>query len=316
MKLAVAKHPVKTKSYLSNLGKQIIKNKYIYLILLPGVMYYIIFSYVPMYGIQLAFKDFMINKGILGSPFVGLDKFKYVLADDLFWRAFKNTLIISFGKLIFVFPVPILLAILINEVSDGRFKKFMQTVFTFPHFLSWVIVSGIVLNIFNSTGAINNLISTLGFEKQNFLVNLFLFRPLLFITEAWKETGWSSIIYLAAITTINPEIYEAAVLDGANRFQKIFHITWPGIKSTVVILLILTIGSTMTSGFDQIFNLYNPVVYAVSDIIDTYIYRVTFQGSTDFGFSTAMGLFKSVINFALLLSANKIAKKLGNEGLL
>ena len=290
--------------------------KYIYILLLPGITFYFIFHYVPMYGVQLAFKEFVLNKGIWGSPFVGLEKFKYVIYDAAFWHAIANTFVISLGKLIFVFPVPIFLALLINEVREGAYKRALQTIFTFPHFLSWIIVSGIILNLLNNTGAINNLLGILGFERQQFMAMPPLFRPILCISDAWKESGWESIIYLATITSINHEIYEAAIIDGANRLQKILYITWPGIVSTVLILLILRVGYTMTSGFDQIFNMYNPVVYDVADIIGTYIYRVTFQmSSTDFGFSTALGLCNSVTNFLLLLVANKIVKLFGNEGI-
>jgi len=268
-----------------------------------------------MYGIVLAFKEYHASKGILGSPFIGFKNFEYILKDFEFWQAFKNTLIISFGRIAFQFPVPIILALLINELKEGKYKKFLQTTYTFPHFLSWVIISGIVINILGSDGAINNLLSVLGLEKMLFLAQKKLFRPLLYFTANWKGAGWSSIIYLASISSINPELYEAAKIDGANRFQRMYHITWPGIKSTVVILLILSVGGIMNAGFDQVFNLYNGAVLSVSDIIDTYIYRITFQTGSDFGFSTAVGLFKSVINFLLLVSCDRIVKLMGEEGI-
>lgn len=296
--------------------KGLARFKYIYLLLLPGIVYYVLFHYVPMYGVQLAFKEFSISKGIWGSPFVGLEKFNYVIFDRAFWRAIINTFIISFGKAVFVFPVPIILAVLINELKEGIYKRILQTVFTFPHFLSWVILSGVLINMFSNTGAANNLFAVLGFDRQAFLTMPYFFRAILYMSDAWKESGWESILYVAAIAMINSEIYEAAVIDGASRFQRIRHVTWPGIKSTAVVLLILRIGGTMTSGFDQIVNLYNPAVYDAADIITTYIYRVTFQmQSTDFGFSTALGLFNSMVNFILLLSANKAAKLLGQEGI-
>ena len=197
-------------------------------------------------------------------------------------------------------------------MSDGRFKKVLQTVFTLPHFFSWIIISGIVMNLLNYNGAVNNLLAAIGIEKIGFLGTPDLFRPLLYASSIWKEAGWGTIIYLAAISSIDPTLYEAAVVDGANRFHRIRFITWPGIQSTVIILLILSVGGVMNAGFDQIFNLYNPTVYDKGDIIDTYIYRVTFQSIADFGFSTAVGLFKSVINLTLLLSANRFARLFEN----
>lgn len=307
------KNSIATKQ--GNLMKRVAQNKFIYLILLPGILYYIIFAYFPMYGVSLAFKEYFASKGILGSPFVGLVNFKYVFTDSYFWKACYNTIFISFGRIIFQFPFPIILAIMLNEVSNGRYKKTLQTIYTLPHFLSWVIVSGIILNICDFNGPINHLIELFGGDKQTFLSSKGIFIPLLFISDSWKESGWSSIIYLAAIASINNEIYEAAEIDGANRLKKMLHVTWPGIKPTVIVMLLLSIGGMMNGGFDQIFNMYNPAVQSVSDIIDTYIYRITFQMGSDFGFSTAVGLFKSVINFVLLVAFDKLARALGENGI-
>lgn len=295
--------------------KQILYHKYIYLLLLPGVLYYVIFSYVPMYGITLAFKEFRINEGILGSPWVGLQNFEQIFRMPDFWNAFRNTLVISFQRLLFEFPAPIILALVLNEVSNNKLKRFYQTVFTFPNFLSWVVVSGILINLFGDSGIINNVLTMFGGEKQNVLMQPDAFRPLLYLSSIWKSAGWSAIIYLSAITSISPELYEAASVDGANRFQKVLHITWPGIRGTVCIMLILAVGGIMNAGFDQIFNLYNASTMEVGDIIDTYIYRRTFQLGSDFGSSTAVGLFKSVINLILLLTANLIVTRAGEEGL-
>ena len=292
-----------------------VKNKYIYLIILPGILFYAIFCYGPMYGVILAFKEYRADLGILHSPFVGFLNYKYVFKDDFFWRAFFNTIIISLGRIVFQFPVPIFLAFLINELRVGKYKRVLQTVMTFPHFLSWIIVSGIFVNILGNEGALNNLISLLGIERQAFLADSGLFRSLLYASDIWKSTGYLSIIYLASITCINPEQYESAYMDGANRLQKMWYITLPGIKSTIIILLILAVGNAMNGGFDQIFNMYNPAVYNVGDIIDTYIYRTTFMEGGDFGFSTAVGLFKSIINFLLLLIADRIAKAVGEQGI-
>ncbi len=293
-------------------------HKYLYLLALPLLAYYIVFDYIPLYGIILAFKEFNFAKGIWGSEWVGLANFREIFGLQDFWVAFRNTLIISLGRLVFEFPVPIAVALLINEVRRTRLKQFYQVVYTFPHFLSWVIVSGIMVNFLGAFGVLNQLLVLVGLEKVNLLVDPEYFRGLIYGSSLWKDMGWGTIIYLAAIAGINPALYEAASIDGANRFQQMLHITWPSLKSTVVILLILQIGRTMSSGgggFDQIFNLYNAAVYEKADILDTYIYRRTFAVGSSYGTSTAVGLFKSVINFVLLYAANKAAKRLGQDGL-
>lgn len=297
------------------LGKHIARNKYLYMLLVPGVLYFIVFSYMPLYGIQLAFKSFNLREGIWGSPFVGFDNFKVLLDDAQFLQVFRNTLEISLLKIVFGFPIPILIAILINELISIRFKRFLQTVFTFPYFLSWVIVSGIFLNLLRSDGAINGLLDMIGTEKLPFMTDPFLFRIVVVFSSIWKEAGWSCIMYMAAIASINPTLYEAAMVDGANRWQKIAHITWPGLQNMAAILLILTIGNVMNAGFEQIFNLYNPAVFDTAEILDTYVYRITFQLAGDYSFSTAVGLFKGVINCILLLIANYIVKKMGRSTL-
>ncbi|MFK7692462.1 ABC transporter permease [Paenibacillus sp. HJGM_3] len=294
------------------------EHKYLYILVLPLLAYYIIFDYGPMYGIILAFKEFNFAKGIWRSEWVGFANFEEIFRLHDFWIAFRNTIIISFGRLIFEFPVPIVVALLINEVRRKGMKKFYQVVYTFPHFLSWVIVSGIMVNFLGAFGVLNQLLDLLGMHKVSLLVDPTYFRGLIYTSSLWKDMGWGTIIYLAAIAGINPALYEAASIDGANRYQQMLHITWPALKSTVVILLILQIGRTMSSGgggFDQIFNLYNPAVYEKADILDTYIYRRTFAVGSSYGTSTAVGLFKSVINFALLYVANRTAKRLGQEGL-
>ncbi|MFB9274653.1 ABC transporter permease [Cohnella cellulosilytica] len=297
------------------LGKEIYKNKYLYVLLLPTVLYFAIFQYLPMYGIVLAFKEFHIREGILGSPWVGWRNFEDLVAQSDFWRAVRNTLIISVGRIALEFPAAIVLALLINEVARQKLKRLYQTVYTFPHFISWVIVSGIMFNFLGSDGVFNQILSFIGYEKQAFLTNPDLFRPIVFLSNIWKEVGWSAIIYLAAIAGINPELYEAAHVDGANRFQQLRAITWPSIRGTAAILLILAVGNTMNGGFDQIFNLYNAGVYSTGDIIDTYVYRSAFADGTSFGVTTAVGLFKAVLNFALLYFANFIVRRLGGEGL-
>jgi len=299
-----------------DLRKRMYESRYFYLMLLPGIVYFIVFNYMPMYGIQLAFKDFSISRGIWGSPWIGLSKFEKLFRSPEFFSALKNTLIISFLKTFVSFPVPIMLAILLNELRYSKLKRSLQTIYTFPHFLSWVIVAGILRNLLASNGALNNLISTLGGERVSFLTTPGIFRPLLVISAIWKESGWDCIIYLTAITAIDPTLYESADIDGANRWHKMLHITWPGMKHTAVILLILAVGHAMNAGFDQIFNMYNPAVYSVADIIDTYVYRITFELQPDYGFSTAVGLFKGVTNCVLLLSANAVAKRMSDSAVI
>ncbi len=303
------------KSLNKSLYKKLYKNRYIYILLLPLLLYYVIFAYVPMYGITLAFKEFNYAKGITGSTWIGLQNFQNLFIYDDFWTAVKNTIVISGSRLVFEFPFPIVLALLLNEISSDKIKRIYQTVFTFPHFLSWVVLGGILMNALNDMGVVNQVLSALGMEKFSFFTNPTIFRPLLYITNLWKEAGWGAIIYLAAIAGINPELYEAAHVDGANRLQQMRAITWPSIRSTAVIMLILAVGQMMNAGFDQVYNLYNAAVYNVGDILDTFIFRRSFTGAMSFGASTAVGLIKSVIAFTLLFSTNFIAKKMGEEGI-
>lgn len=295
--------------------KELLKYKYLYIMLFPVVVYYLVVYYFPYYGIQLAFKEFWYNKGIQGSPWIGLDNFKEIFRLSDFWNSFFNTIKIGLGRIIFEFPVPIILAIIINSVRQNRVKRFFQTLYTFPHFLSWIIVAGIVTNYLSSEGAVNQIITALGGSKTAFLTTPRLFVPIIFITNIWKEVGWNAVIYIAAIAGINPELYEAAIVDGATRFQQTIHVTWPGIRSTAAILLVLCAGCMMNNGFEQIFNLYNPTVYDVSDIIDTYVYRRTFSAGMTFGTSTAVGLFKSIVSCILIYVTNRGVKLLGEEGL-
>jgi len=304
------------KAKINNLLSSIFEHKYIYLMLVPGLAFLLVFKYFPMYGIQLAFKRYMLNEGITGSPWIGLENFLYIWSEPAFWRAFKNTIVISLMKLGLGFPIGIILALLINELKMKKYRRFLQTIYTFPHFLSWVIVSGIIFNFLGNTGALNSLLENLGLGQINFLMNKGIFRYLLVYSEVWKEAGWSTILYLAAIAGIDPTLYEAATVDGANRWHKIKYITWPGIQNIVVIMFIMTVGSIMVAGFNQVFNLYNEVVYDVGDIISTYVYRISFQQAPDYGVSTAVGLFNGVVNFILLIIANTVAKKFGKSGII
>jgi putative aldouronate transport system permease protein len=302
----------------ANRGKwqEVVKHKYFYLMVLPTVLFFLIFAYVPMYGVILAFKDFNYMLGIIDSPWNNFQNFRDVLGDPNFKHAFTNTLLISFGRLIIEFPVPILLALLLNEMRNGRLKRIFQTVFTFPHFISWVVLSGIITSILSDQGVLNQLLVLFGFEKNTILLHNDSFLALIFTSNIWKEAGWASIIYLAAIAGINPELYEAAAIDGANRYQQMKAITWPVVRNTAAILLILAVGNIMNGGFDQIFNLYNPAVYERADILDTFVYRSAFVDATGFGYSTTVGLLKSIINCLLLFGANFVVKHvLKEEGL-
>ena len=297
--------------------KQINQSRYIYVMLLPAVVSLFIFSYLPMPGIFIAFEDFSVKKGIFGSEWVGLKNFELLFSFSDFWKALKNTLIISTGRLIFEFPAAIVLALLINEIKSSKFKRVMQTIYTFPHFLSWVIIAGILNNVLRYDGLVNTILASLGVieEPVGFLSTPGIFRAVMYITNIWKEAGWSSIIYIAAISGIDNELYESAEIDGASRLQKVFFITLPCIAGTIAILFILAVGNIMNAGFDQIFNMYNPVVKDVSNILDTYIYDMTFRQAPDYGFSTAVGLFKSVVGFIMILIANRVCRKMTGHGI-
>ena len=288
----------------------------LYILMLPAIVYLIMFDYSAMYGVTLAFKEFNAKLGILHSPWIGFKHFEGMFSDPYFRTVLLNTIRISFGRIIFEFPVSIIIALCFNEIRSARLKKTLQTVYTFPHFLSWVIVSGVVLNFLNYTGPLNSIIASLGGERQIFMGDKKLIVPILYITDIWKESGWGSIIYIAAITGINHELYEAADLDGATSFQKIWHVTLPCIRDTILMMLTLRVGSVLNAGFDQIFNMSNTVVQQTIDILDTYIYRITFQQAPDFSYSTAIGLFKSAIGFIMVMSVNKITQKLEGTGIL
>jgi putative aldouronate transport system permease protein len=291
------------------------KSREIYLLVLPGIVWFIIFSYIPILGLSLAFKTYKANLGIFGSPWTGLVNYTYVFRDLSFIEAIQRTFYINAGRLLFQFPVPIIFALILNEVRVHRYKKIVQTIYTFPNFLSWVIVSTIMINFLSINGVINGLIRGLGGDPVSFLGTPEIFQPMLYLTENWKSTGWNMIIYIAAIAGINAEQYESAQIDGATRMQSVWYITLPGLKNTIVVLFILAVGNLMSGGFDQIFNLSNPATARVAETLDMYIYRITFQGPADFSFSSAVSLFRSVINFCLLLMADRVCKLFGSDGL-
>ena len=297
--------------------KQIRSDKLLYLLLLPVIAWYLIFAYLPMGGLSLAFKNFRYDMGLWASPWIGFEHFSKMFEDKDFWNALKNTLVFAAGKICILFPMPVILAVLLNEMRANKTKKFFQTVFTFPHFITWVVLAGILINMFDSNGMVNASLSALGFQKISPLSDSSMFRPFIWLSALWKEIGWDSIIYLAAFAGIDPGLYEAASIDGANRFQKMIHISWPGIRGTVAIMFILAVGSLMTNGasFDQVFNLYSEPVYNVADTLDTFVYRSSFSIGTNFGYTTAVGFLKSVINVILITVTNKIVTKTGESGL-
>lgn len=295
--------------------KYIWRHKYLYLMLLPALLYYLIFCYFPMYGASIAFKDFNAMLGIIKSPWVGFDVFKELFHLDKFYSVFWNTIRISLIRLIFGFPFPIIVALMLNELRDGKFKRIVQTSIYIPNFISWVVVGGILTNLLSmDSGIVNALIKALGFEPIGFLTDERFFVPTMVVSMIWKTFGWNTIIYLAAMSSIDPQLYEAATVDGANRWQKLWNVTMPCIRSTIIVVLITRIGGLMQAGFEQIFVLYHPSVYGTADIIDTYVYRLGLQDGK-FEIATAVGLFKSVVNFMLLIIANKAARMAGEEGI-
>ena len=281
----------------------------LYILLLPALIFLSVFKYYPMYGLVIAFKDYNMFTGIANSTWVGFEHFQKLFEDPEFYQVFFNTLIISIYKVVFLFPIPIILAILINEIRNMVFKKTIQTVVYLPHFISWVVAYGLFINVLSADGIVNNVIRYLGGDTVLFFMNNSIFRGMLVVTAGWKEVGWNTIIFLAAITAIDQQLYDAAVADGASKFKQIIYITMPGIFSTIIMLLIIRLGYILDAGFEQILVMYNPTVYKVSDIISTYIYRMGL-GKMNYSFATAVGMFNSIIGFVLIVSANKISKKL------
>ncbi|MBP1996850.1 ABC transporter permease [Paenibacillus eucommiae] len=285
------------------------RDKYLWLLVSPVLIYYVVFHYIPMYGITIAFKDFTAVKGILGSPWVGMKWMNQFFDSMYFNRLFFNTLKLSVYSLLWGFPIPILFALLLNEVKDGLFKKVTQSVSYLPHFISIVVICGMILTFLSpSTGIVNMAIQAIGLEPINFMSESGWFRTIYIGSGIWQQFGWSSIIYIAAMASINPELYEASTCDGADRWKQMFHITLPGIFPTIMILLVLSFGSILSVGFEKIILLYNPTTYETADVISTYVYRRGLLGS-EFSFGAAVSLFNSVINFVLLITFNWLSKK-------
>lgn len=295
--------------------KQAWRNIDTYLLLVPGLLLLLLFKYTPMYGVLIAFQDYNIFDGILGSEWVGLEQFRKLMQSSEFMQVFMNTLLISVYKIVLLFPIPILIALLLNEIRFSAFKRTIQTIIYMPHFLSWVIISGLFMTILSpSDGLVNAVIHWFGGESIRFFMDNHIFRSVIVFTAGWKEIGWNAIIFIAALASVEQEQYEAASIDGANRLQQMWHISLPGIVPTIILMLILRLGMVLDAGTEQILTMYNPTVYASGDVIGTFVYR-TGLGKMDYSFSTAVGLFNSVVGFILIISGNWLSKKLLNRSI-
>ncbi|MCI9676844.1 MAG: sugar ABC transporter permease [Lachnospiraceae bacterium] len=305
----------KNTPFFKKLWKNMVTHPLLYLMILPVLAYFLTYHYYPMYGMIISFFDYVPTKGVLGSDFVGLKHFRAFLEDPYFFRTMRNTLSINLLLLLFGFPFPIIFAVLLNELRSAKFRKITQTVTYMPHFISTVVICGLMLDFCKSKGVITTIFSALsGRDPVNLFSQSAFFQPLYVLMCIWQEFGWDSIIYFAALTGIDQALYEAADIDGAGRWKKIIHITLPGISPTIIILLIMRIGNMMTLGWDKILLLYNPMIYEKADVISTYVYRIGLM-NFQYSFSTAVGVFNSVINFILLLSANAVSRKVNDTSL-
>ncbi|QUS37259.1 ABC transporter permease subunit (plasmid) [Falsirhodobacter algicola] len=302
-------------SRLVRVGDHLKREWQLYLLLAPTIIWLVIFLYKPMYGLQIAFKDYSVFRGIANSPWVGLEHFHALFGNDQFLRAVKNTIIISFYSLLFGFPMPIILALMFNEVLQQTFKKAAQTVVYLPHFISSVIIAGIVITAFSpGAGIVNTVLEWLGLDPVYFLTKPEWFRPIFVGTGIWQEAGFQSIVYLAAIAGISPTLYESAVVDGASRWQMMWKITLPSILPTIIIMLIIRIGNMMEVSFEMIILLYQPATYETADVVNTYIYRAGLQGG-QYDLAAAAGLFNAVVAFVLVMTANTISKRYSRTSL-
>lgn len=307
------KHEPAAQSKVRRYFNNAMRYKVLYLLLFPELLYFVLFKYVPMFGIIIAFKNYNISLGFWNSPWVGLRNFEHFIYGVYFWDIMSNTILISLYKLLFGFSAPIILALMLNEVTISWFKKSVQTITYLPHFISWVIVYGLMIALLSpGDGFVNLLITHYGFNPISFLTESQWIRPLIISSDIWKEMGWGAILYLAALAGIDPSLYEAARIDGAGKWRQLWHVTLPGIRNVIIILLIIRLSSILDAGFDQIFMMSNTFNADKSDIIDTWVYRQGLE-QMQFGLATAVGLFKSVIAFVLVVSANKIAKKFDGQ---
>ncbi|MDE6816720.1 MAG: ABC transporter permease subunit [Lachnospiraceae bacterium] len=311
MKAAQTKNVSAVKAKRQGLTRE---EKTFHLMLLPGMIILLLFVFIPLVGSLMAFQNYVPAKGLLGSKWVGLENYKFIFSLPDGRQVFVNTLVIAFAKLVMNIFVPVTFAILLNEITAKVFKRTFQTIVYLPHFLSWVVLATVVTNMFSLEGPFNAVVTMFGGEPIQFLASNSWFRKVIVGTDVWKEFGYNSVVYLAALTGIDPGLYEAANIDGANRFKQIWHITVPALLPTVVLMTALNLGNILNAGFDQIFNLYNPIVYETADIIDTYVYRIGMV-ERQYSIGAAVGLLKSVISFALILGANKCAKKATGSGI-
>lgn len=285
-----------------------------YVMVLPVIIFYVLFSYKPMYGALIAFKDYRPALGFSGSPWVGVENFSRFFNGIYFERLVKNTILLSFFNLLFGFPAPIILALMLNEVRNEKFKSFVQTITYLPHFISLVVVAGIITTFCMSTGLINNIIVLFGGKASSLLQNPKYYRTIYIVSGIWQQVGWGSIIYLSALAGVDSQLYEAAAIDGAGKWKQMIHVTLPGIAPTIVIMLLMRIGQLMSMGYEKTILLYNPSTYEVADIISSYVYRVGLL-EHDWSYSAAIGLFNSVINLVLIVMANTVSKKLTETSL-
>lgn len=303
------------RSLCSVIASDFKRNKWVYALAVPAIIWYIVFAYAPIYGLLIGFKDYNPVEGIFGSPWVGLKHFENFFGSVYFGRLLKNTLLLNLYGIVFGFPIPIILALMMNELSNQRLKKVVQTTSYLPHFISIVVVCGMVVDFTANRGFITTYINQFfGTDFKNILKEPSLYRTIYIASDIWQEAGWCSIIYLAALSGVDMSLYEAAKIDGANKWKQLWHVTLPSIRSTIVIMLILRIGSIMSIGPDKTILLYDPITYDTSDIIASYVYRTGIQAG-NMSFSTAVGLFNSVINCILVVAANSISKKLTDSGL-
>ncbi|CAG7652499.1 ABC transporter permease [Paenibacillus allorhizosphaerae] len=309
-KSAMAANPKRSKML-----QRLRKDKYLFLLALPGLLYFLVYKYIPMLGTVIAFQEYSPFMGFAGSPWVGLKHFSTIFSEPEIIRVLWNTIVISFLQIAFAFPAPIVLALMLNEVRIEIYKRIIQTIVYMPHFLSWVVVVGIFVIFMRGEGLINNFLEVVfGIDKPvPFLTDQSLFRPLIIMQVLWKEVGWGTILFLAALAGINPDLYEASVMDGAGRWRRIWHISLPGIRSTIVILLILRLGHVLDSGFEHIFLMQNSFNKEISNVLDTYVYYKGIEQS-NYSFATAVGLFKGIVGLVLVAGANKLAKRFGEEG--
>lgn len=298
----------------SQLVRDLIRDRWMYLLLFPGILYFVVFKYVPMLGLVMAFQDYKPFTGFINSPWVGFKHFERFFMEPQFWSLFRNTLLLAIYNLVFFFPLPIILALMINEARREMFKRVVQTLLYLPHFISWVVAVGIFYVLFTTEGGVvNELLAQFGFEKIPFMLSEEWFRPMIIAQSIWKEAGWGTIIFLAALSGVDLQLYEAARMDGAGRWRQLWHITIPAIRSTIVILFILRLGSFLDTGFEHIFLMLNSMNREVGEVFDTYVYM---KGLTQaqYSYSAAVGLFKSLVGLVLVLGANRLAKKFGEEG--